>query len=224
MRVLLVEDETRLARLVAEGLEAHGFSVDVEHDGLDGLTRAQTDPFDAIILDILLPGMNGYKICATLRAEEVWTPILMLTAKDGEWDETEALDTGADDYLRKPFSLEVLAARLRALVRRGASARPVKLEIGSLVLDPASRVASRNGSGLDLTRREFDLLEALALASPDAVPKHELLDKVWGTGFDGSVNVVEVYVRYLRNKIDQPFGLDTVTTVRGVGYALEPDA
>ena len=220
MRVLLVEDEERLARLVAEGLEEHGISVDIEHDGLLGLARARSGSFDAIVLDILLPGMNGYRICAELRSEEIWTPIIMLTAKDGEFDETEALDTGADDYLRKPFSLHVLAARLRALARRGDSPRPTTTAVGSLVLDPATRTVTRRGEPVELTRREFDLLHALMRGGGDPVPKEELLSRVWGTDFDGTANVVEVYVRYLRRKIDEPFGISTLETIRNVGYRL----
>ena len=167
--------------------------------------------------------MNGYRVCQALREAEVWTPIIMLTAKEGEWDEAEALDTGADDYLRKPFSFAVLAARLRALARRGSQPRPATLVAGSLRLDPATRMADRNGIQLDLTRREFDLLEALMRAGGDPVPKPILLDHVWGTGFDGGVNVVEVYVRYLRRKIDEPYELDTLRTIRNVGYALVAD-
>ncbi len=223
MRVLLVEDEERLARLVAEGLEEHGFSVDIENDGLLGLDRARHGSFDAIVLDILLPGRNGYRICAELRADENWTPIMMLTAKDGEFDEAEALDTGADDYLRKPFSLHVLAARLRALIRRGQSPRPVTLEAGSLVMDPNRRTVTRSGTSIELTRREFDLLQILMRNAGEPVPKDELLSRVWGSEFDGGANVVEVYVRYLRQKVDEPFGLATLETVRNVGYQLVSD-
>ena len=223
MRVLLVEDEERLARLVAEGLEEHGFTVDIEHDGLLGLDRARNGSFDAIVLDILLPGMNGYRICAELRADENWTPIMMLTAKEGEFDEAEALDTGADDYLRKPFSLHVLAARLRALIRRGRSPRPVALEVGTLVMNPNTRTVTRRGTPVALTRREFDVLQVLMRNSGQPVPKDELLSRVWGTEFDGGANVVEVYVRYLRQKIDEPFGLTTLETVRNVGYRLGSD-
>ena len=222
MRVLVVEDETRLAAAVAAGLEAEGFNVDVVHDGLDGLTRARAHPYDAIVLDILLPGMNGYKVCRTLREEEVWTPILMLTAKDGEYDEAEALDTGADDFLAKPFSFVVLVARLRALVRRGTHPRPVVLEVGDLVLDPVTRACARGDVEIKLTTREFGVLDLLMRRAGETVPKSEILDRVWGTDFDGDPNVVEVYVGYLRKKIDQPFGRHTLTTVRGVGYKLEP--
>jgi two-component system OmpR family response regulator len=221
MRVLVVEDEARLAAAVAAGLEAEGFNVDVVHDGLDGLNRARAHPYDAIVLDILLPGMNGYKVCRTLREEEVWTPILMLTAKDGEYDEAEALDTGADDFLAKPFSFVVLVARLRALVRRGTHPRPVVLEVDDLVLDPLTRACARNDVEIKLTAREFGLLELLMRRAGETVAKQEILEKVWGPDFDGDPNVVEVYVGYLRRKIDQPFGRRTLSTVRGAGYRLD---
>jgi DNA-binding response OmpR family regulator len=220
MRILIVEDEERLAAAVASGLTAEGFSVDVAHDGLDGLFRAREGQYAAIVLDILLPGMNGYEICARLRAEEIWTPILMLTAKDGEYDEAEALDTGADDFLSKPFSYVVLVARLRALLRRGAPARPAVLAVGDLELDPATRECRRAARSVALTPREFALLEALMRRAGEVIPKAHLLDRVWGTDFEGDPNVVEVYVGYLRRKIDEPFGRRSLQTVRGVGYRL----
>ncbi len=220
MRVLVVEDEKPLADSVARGLEAEGFDVDVSHDGLDGLWRAREHAYAAIVLDILLPGMNGYKICSTLREEGVLTPILMLTAKDGEYDEAEALDTGADDFLSKPFSFVVLVARLRALLRRGGQTRASVLRVGRLVLDPATRLCTRNGAEVALTRREFALLEALMRRSDAVVGKQELLDEVWGRDFTGDPNIVEVYVGYLRRKIDEPFGLRTLQTVRGAGYRI----
>jgi two-component system, OmpR family, response regulator len=221
MRILVVEDEERLASAVASGLKAEGFSVDVTHDGLDGLWRAREGTYAAVVLDILLPGMNGYEICATLRAEQVWTPILMLTAKDGEYDEAEALDTGADDFLSKPFSYIVLVARLRALLRRGAAARPAVLSVGDLELDPATRECKRQSQHVALTPREFSLLEALMRRAGEVISKSQLLDAVWGSDFDGDPNVVEVYMRYLRRKIDEPFGRRSLQTVRGVGYRLE---
>jgi two-component system, OmpR family, response regulator len=220
VRVLVVEDEKRLAAAVAAGLEAEGFTVDVVHDGLDGLDRARANPYSVIVLDILLPGMNGYKVCRTLREEQVWTPILMLTAKDGEYDEAEALDTGADDFLAKPFSFVVLVARLRALIRRGGHSRPTVLEVGDLVLDPATRSCARGDVEIKLTSRELGVLELLMRAEGATVPKSEILQKVWGPSFDGDPNVVEVYVGYLRRKIDQPFDRRTLETVRGVGYRL----
>jgi DNA-binding response OmpR family regulator len=223
MRVLVIEDEVRLAEFIQEGLDAEGFDVELTHDGLDGLWRARERPYDAIVLDILLPGMNGYKVCRTLREEGVWTPILMLTAKTGEYDEAEALDTGADDFLSKPFSFVVLAARLRALARRGATP-PLELVAGDLALDPVHRTCRRGDVPIELTRREFALLEALVRHAGDTVAKARLLSEVWGDDFTGDDNVVEVYVRYLRRKIDEPFGRRTLQTVRNIsGYRLDPD-
>jgi two-component system OmpR family response regulator len=198
VRVLVVEDEVQLAEAVGRGLRAEGFDVELTHDGLDGLWRARERPYAVVVLDILLPGMNGYEVCRTLRRDGVWTPILMLTAKSGEWDEAEALDIGADDFLSKPFSFVVLVARLRALVRRGATPRPAVLEAGDLVLDPATRACSRGGTGVDLTPRELALLAALLARPGEVVGKHDLLRRVWGDDFDGDANVVEVYVGYLR--------------------------
>ena len=224
VRVLVVEDEVRLAEFIQEGLNAEGFDVEVTHDGLDGLWRARERPYDAIVLDILLPGMNGYKVCRTLREEGVWTPILMLTAKTGEYDEAEALDTGADDFLSKPFSFVVLAARLRALARRGATPRSPELVAGDLTLDTARHTCRRGDVPVELTRREFALLEALVRHAGDNVAKARLLSEVWGDDFDGDDNVVEVYVRYLRRKIDEPFGRRSLQTVRSIsGYRLDPD-
>ena len=223
MRVLIVEDEVALARAVQDGLQAEGYDVDVVHDGNDGLWRAREGSYDAIVLDILLPGMNGYKVCRTLRDEGVWTPILILTAKDGEYDEAEALDTGADDFLSKPFSFVVLLARLRALFRRGAPPRPAVLEVGPLRLDPGTRRAERAGESIKLTAREFALLEYLVRKDGNVASKAEILDHVWGIDFAGDPNVVEVYVGYLRKKIDAPFGVETIKTVRGAGYQLLPD-
>ncbi len=223
MRVLVVEDETNIADALATGLRAEGFDVDVVHNGDDGLWRARETAYAAIILDILLPGMNGYRICRTLRAEGVWTPILMLTAKDGELDEAEALDTGADDFLSKPFSFVVLVARLRALLRRGAAPRPTVLQVGTLSLDPASRECHRGEAAIELTAREYSLLELLMRRSDAIVSKAELIDEVWGPDFPGDPNIVEVYIGYVRKKIDAPFGLQTILTVRGAGYRLVPD-
>ncbi|MFW2382757.1 MAG: response regulator transcription factor [Acidimicrobiales bacterium] len=220
MRVLVVEDEVNLAKAIADGLRAEGYEVEVSHDGNDGLWRAQEGQFDAILLDIMLPGMNGYRVCDTLRKEGIWTPILMLTAKDGEYDEAEGLDTGADDYLTKPFSLVVLLARLRALIRRGNTVRPDVLTVGELELDPASHECRRGGNRISLTPREFALLEALALHPERVVTKQELIDRVWGLDYFGPPNIVEVYVGYLRKKVDRPFGTDSIQTVRGIGYRL----
>jgi two-component system OmpR family response regulator len=220
MRLLVVEDEVRLAQAPLQGLEAEGFEVDLAHDGVTGFNMAQEGRYDALVLDILLPGMNGYKVCAEMRAAGNWTPILMLTAKSGEYDEAEALDTGADDFLSKPFSYVVLIARLRALVRRGSGARPVPCQVGDLRLDPATRTCDRGGVPIHLTPREVDLLEALMTKAGDVVGKQELLDKVWGPDSGVDPNVVEVYLGYLRRKIDRPFDRDTLQTVRGVGYLL----
>jgi two-component system OmpR family response regulator len=220
MRVLIVEDEVHLADAITEGLEAEGFDVDAVHDGLDGLWRAREGSYDVIVLDVLLPGMNGYRVCNTLRAEGIWTPILILTAKDGEWDEAEALDTGADDFLSKPFSFVVLLARLRALFRRGAPPRPAVLEVGPLRLDPGSRQLIRDDTEIRLTTREFAVLEFLMRRDGTVAAKSEILDHVWGIDFAGDPNVVEVYIGYLRRKIDQPFGSNLIRTVRGAGYHL----
>ena len=223
MRVLLVEDEVALAESLRRGLAAEGFTCDVVHDGLDGLWRAREHPYAVIVLDLLLPGMNGYAVCRALRADQVWTPILVLTAKEGEYDEAEALDTGADDFLAKPFSFVVLIARLRALQRRGAAARPALLCAGDLSIDPGRRVCARGETSVPLTAREFDLLEALMRRAGDVRSKAELLDEVWGHDFGGDANVVEVYVGYLRRKLDVPFGRNSLQTVRGVGYRVVAD-
>ena len=224
MRVLVVEDEVRLAAAIGRGLAAEGFEVDIVNDGIDGLWRAREGTFAAIVLDILLPGMNGYQLCRTLRAEGIWTPILMLTAKDGEFDEVEAFELGADDFLSKPFSFPVLVARLRALTRRAATPRTDQLVAGDLVLDPVSRGCARDGARIDLTPREFALLEVLMRRAEEVVPKTSLLDVVWGMDFTGDPNVVEVYVGYLRRKIDRPFGCNSIETVRGLGYRLRSTA
>ncbi len=223
MRVLVVEDEKRLAAALRSGLEADGFAVDVSLDGSDGLWMAREHSYDAIVLDILLPGINGYRLCETLREERNWTPILMLTAKDGELDEVEALDTGADDFLTKPFSHAVLVARLRALFRRGARERPVVLEAGDLRLDPASKRVWRGDRELELTARECALLEFLLRHKGDVVAKREILAHVWDYDFEGDQNIVEVYVRHLRNKLDRPFGRNAIETLRGSGYRLAVD-
>jgi DNA-binding response OmpR family regulator len=223
MRLLVVEDEVRMAQALKLGLEAEGFEIDLAHDGLTGFSMAMEGRYDALVLDILLPGMNGYKVCAEMRAAGNWTPILMLTAKSGEYDEAEALDTGADDFLSKPFSYVVLIARLRALVRRGSGARPVPCQVGDLRLDPATRTCDRGGVAIHLTPREVDLLEALMTRAGEVVSKQELLDRVWGNDSGVDPNVVEVYLGYLRRKIDRPFDRETLQTVRGVGYLLAED-
>jgi two-component system, OmpR family, response regulator len=226
MRVLVVEDEVSLAETVRDGLRAEGFTTDLEFNGVDGLWTATETPhgaYDAIVLDIMLPGLSGYELCRQLRQREVWTPVLMLTAKDGEYDEADAFDLGADDYLIKPFSFVVLVARLRALIRRGAPARPVVLSAGDLHLDPARRRVSRGDEEITVTPREFALLEFLLRHRGDAVTKTAIIENVWDANFDGDPNIVEVYVAYLRKKIDQPYGRTAIRTVRGVGYRLDPD-
>lgn len=223
MRILAVEDQRRLAAALKRGLEAEGFAVDVAADGEEGLWLAREHHYDAIILDILLPKVNGYQVCATLRDEGNWTPILMLSAKAGEWDEAEALDTGADDFLAKPFSYVVLVAHLRALLRRGVRARPAVLEIGDLTLDPATHTCRRGSTPISLSPREFALLEFLMRQGDAVSSKSEILAHVWDFDFDGDDNIVEVYIRYLRRKIDTPFDRRTIETVRGAGYRLATD-
>jgi DNA-binding response OmpR family regulator len=220
MRVLVVDDEQRLARSLRVGLEAEGFAVDVAHDGTDGLWLARENEYDAIVLDLMLPGINGYKVCETLRGELDWTPILMLTAKDGEWDQVEGLDTGADDYLTKPFSFPVLVARLRAVARRGARERPTLLEAGDIRVDPAARRVWRGEVEVELTAREVALLAFLARHQGDVLSKRHILEAVWDVDFEGDPNIVEVYIRHLRNKIDRPFGRAAIQTLRGAGYRL----
>jgi DNA-binding response OmpR family regulator len=223
MRVLVVEDEEGLAEGLRKGLEAEGFASDVVHTGPEGLWMAREHPYDAIVLDLMLPGMNGYKVCAALRADGVWTPILMLTAKDGEWDEAEALDTGADDYVTKPFSYVALVARLRALIRRGGQERPATLEAGDLRFDPATRRAFRGDTEVRLTAREASLLEYFLRHAGEVISKTQILDHVWEGAFDGDLNIVEVYVRHLRNKLDRPFDRGAIETIRGAGYRLAAD-
>jgi len=223
VRILVVDDEPELAASLRNGLTAEGYVVDVATDGREGLRLALTEPYRAVILDIMLPGLNGYRVCAELRRRGVMTPVLMLTAKDGEYDEAEALDTGADDFLSKPFSFVVLLARLRALIRRGAPPRPTVLTVGTLELDPGARRCRRNGVDIRLTAREFALLEYLVRKDGNVASKAEILDHVWGIDFAGDPNVVEVYVGYLRKKIDAPFGVESIKTVRGAGYQLLSD-
>ena len=223
MRVLLVEDEASLADGLKRGLERDGFAVDVASDGTEGLWMGREGRYDAIVLDILLPGMNGFRVCAELRKADVWTPILMLTAKDGDLDEAEALDTGADDYVTKPFSHVALVARLRALIRRGGAERPAVLEAGDLRFDPASRKTWRGDAEVRLTARETALLEYLLRNKGAVVSKIDVLDHVWDQAFDGDPNIVEVYVGHLRNKLDRPFGRSAIETVRGAGYRLAAD-
>jgi two-component system, OmpR family, response regulator len=215
VRLLLVEDEVGLARALVRGLSAEGFAVDVEHDGEAGLQRAVDEAYDVVVLDIMLPRRNGYDVVRSLRAQGVWTPVLLLSAKDGEHDQADGLDVGADDYLTKPFSFVVLVARLRALLRRGAPARPAVLAVGGLALDPGARTVVRDGEPVALTTREFALLEYLMRRPGQVVGKGELRDHVWDAAGD-DLNVVEVYVGYLRRKL----GAGAVETVRGAGYRV----
>ncbi|ALU96263.1 two-component system response regulator [Streptomyces globisporus C-1027] len=218
MRLLIVEDEKRLAVSLARGLTAEGFAVDVVHDGLEGLHRASEGGYDLVILDIMLPGMNGYRVCSNLRAAGHEVPILMLTAKDGEYDEAEGLDTGADDYLTKPFSYVVLVARVRALLRRrGAGTAAPVLTVGPLHIDTAARRVIRGEDEITLTAKEFAVLEQLALRAGQVVSKAEILEHVWDFAYDGDPNIVEVYISTLRRKL----GAATIRTVRGAGYRLE---
>ncbi|MEU2599829.1 response regulator transcription factor [Streptomyces hirsutus] len=221
MRVLVVEDERHIAAAVERGLRAEGFGVDIAYDGESALHLAQYGDYAAIILDLMLPGRNGYDVCRTLRTEDVTTPVLVLTAKDGEYDEADALDLGADDYLTKPFSFVVLLAHVRALMRRRTPQRPAVLRAGDLWLDPGAHRCGRGDTVLELTPREFGLLEYL-LRHPDAVvSKTELLAQVWDAWYEGDPNIVEVYVGYLRRKIDTPYGRSSIETVRGMGYRLD---
>ncbi|WP_456847375.1 response regulator transcription factor [Cellulomonas sp. P5_C6] len=224
MRVLLVEDELPLADAVSRALVAEGINVHAVHNGEDGLWAATEGTYDAIVLDIMLPKLNGYRVVELLRERSVWTPVLMLTAKDGEYDQADAFDLGADDYLTKPFSVVVLVARLRALVRRGAPARPAVLSAGGLRLDPARRSVDRGETPIRLTAREYGLLEYLMRHSGDVVTKFEILEAVWDANYDGDPNVVEVYIGYLRRKVDAPFACRSIQTVRGLGYRLAVDA
>lgn len=219
----MVDDEVRFADGVRRGLQAEGFAVDLAHTATEGLWRAREIRYDAIVLDIMMPQMNGYVVCRTLRDEGNWTPILMLTAKDGGWDQVEGLDTGADDYVVKPVEYPVLVARLRALIRRGRPQRPTLLAVGSLQINPATREVWRAGHPVALTAREFAIVSFLARDAAVVRSKQEILDGVWADEFDGDSNIVEVYIAHLRAKIDKPFALDTIQTVRGAGYRLIAD-
>ncbi len=220
----MIEDETRLAQTIRRGLELEGFVVQLAHTGTDGLWHATEDSFDVILLDIMLPGLSGYEVLRRLRERDVLTPVLMLTAKDGDYEQADALDLGADDYLTKPFSFVVLIARVRALLRRRAPQRPALLKVGDLELDPARRSVRRGARAITLTPREFGLLEFLMRHREIALTKPEILRNVWDAHYDGPENVVEVYVGYLRKKIDTPFGRTSIETLRGVGYRLVEDA
>jgi len=223
VRLLVVEDELRLGAALKRGLTAEGMVVDIATDGPGGLEAARHGDYDAVVLDVMLPGMSGYDVVRTLRTEANWVPVLMLSAKDGEYDQADGLDYGADDYLTKPFSFVVLLARLRALLRRGVTPRPASLTVDDLVLDPAAHTVKRGETPIELTPREFSLLEFLMRRAGDAVSKADILHHVWDANYEGDANVVEVYVGYLRRKIDTPFERQSVQTVRGAGYRLTAD-
>jgi two-component system OmpR family response regulator len=223
VRILIVEDEAKLAGLIRRGLREEGHSVDVIARGEDALWMAKAVDYDAIVLDLMLPGLDGIAVCRGLRDDGVWAPVLMLTARDGVDDRVAGLDAGADDYLVKPFSLEELLARLRALTRRAAPERPTVLEVDDLRLDPATRNAWRSDSQLRLSAKEFALLEAFMRRAGQVLSRTQLLEYAWDFAYENRSNVVDVYVRYLRDKIDRPFGRDTIETVRGVGYRLRED-
>src|ERR1700712_3857107 len=220
MRVLVVEDEERLANGLRRGLEAEGFGVDIAPDGGGGPWDPRGNSYDVILLDIMLPVLNGDKVCQQLREDGNWTPVLMLTAKDGDWDQIEGLDTGADDYVLKPFSFDVVLARMRSLIRRGATERPVKLTCGDLVLDPAGKTVMRGDTRIDLTAREFALLEFLMRHPGVVMSKRQIMANVWDFEFEADSNIVEVYVARVRRKIDRPFGTEDLQTHRGSGYAM----
>jgi two-component system OmpR family response regulator len=222
MRLLVVEDDAKLARALQRGLQREGYVVDVAGTGDEGLDQATENDYDVVLLDVMLPGRDGFSVCRAMRRKERWAPVLMLTARDQVNDRIRGLDAGADDYLVKPFDYGELLARLRALIRRGPSERPAILEVGDLRVDPASRVVSRAGKEVELTVREFALLHFLARHAGEVVSREQLLEHVWDEAGDGSTNVVDVYVGYLRNKLERPFRRKMIRTVRGVGFMLEP--
>ena len=220
MRVLVVDDEPALLESVRRGLVAGGWAVETAPDGEVGLEMVTDGDFDVVVLDIMMPRRSGYEVVREMRRRELWTPVLMLTAKDGEYDEADAFDLGADDYLVKPFSFVVLEARLRALVRRGAPERPTSFAAGDLVVDPAAREVRRGGERIPVTSREYAVLEYLIRNRNQVVSKPQILRAVWDAAYDGDDNIVEVYVGYLRRKIDTPYGARAIETVRGQGYRL----
>jgi two-component system OmpR family response regulator len=225
MRVLIVEDHVKMAGLIRRGLRKEGMAVDVAGDGEDGVARAEATEYDAIILDVMLPGIDGFEVCRRLRGDGVWAPILMLTARDAVKDRIAGLDEGADDYLTKPFSYAELLARLRALVRRGAVERPTELQVGNLRLDPARRQAWRGETEIALSAKEFSILETFMRRPGEVLSRFQLLEHAWDYDYENRSNVVDSYIRLLRRKIDRPFGTGSIETVRGAGYRLreEPD-
>ena len=223
MRVLVVEDDVRMAAAIRRGLRFEGLIVDLAGDGEHAIGKVHAVEYDVVVLDVMLPGLDGFETCRRLRAERLWVPVLMLTARDSVEDRVRGLDGGADDYLTKPFSLAELVARLRALARRGGTERPAVLEAGPLRLDPATRVVTRDGTEIELSAREFALLEAFMRRPGQVLSQMQLLEAAWDLGYEQRSNVVEVYVRYLREKIDRPFGVRSIETVRGAGYRLRKD-
>ncbi len=224
MRVLVAEDEAKLAALLKRGLIEEGYAVDIAPDGEHARWLVAENAYDAIILDVMLPDGDGFQLCKRFRDNGCWSPVLMLTARDSVSDRIAGLDSGADDYLTKPFSFDELLARLRALMRRVVSDRPAVVTVGDLTLDPASRRVTRDDINIDLTRKEFALLEYFMRHPGDVLSRSQLIEHVWDFAFEGDSNVVDVYVRYLRQKIDRPFGKDTLETVRGAGYRLREEA
>jgi two-component system, OmpR family, response regulator len=223
MRVLVVEDEVKMAGLLKRGLEEEGYAVDAAPDGQQALWLATENPYDAVVLDVMLPDLDGFEVCRKLREAGRWSPVLMLTARDGVPDRVAGLDAGADDYLTKPFSFAELLARLRALVRRGTQERPPVLQVGDLSVDPATRRVARGDVPVELTAKEFALLEYLVRHPGEVLSRTRLIEHVWDFAYDGDSNVVDVYVRYLREKVDRPFGKDSIETVRGAGYRLREE-
>ncbi len=220
----MVEDGVKMASLLKRGLEEEGYAVDVAGDGTEAIWLGTENPYDAIVLDVMLPDLDGFEVCRSLREKGRWAPVIMLTARDGVADRVTGLDSGADDYLAKPFSFAELLARLRALIRRGPAQRPVALEVGDLVLDPAARQLERGGRPIDLTAKEFSLMELFMRHPGEVLSRTRIIEHVWDFAYEGESNVVDVYVRYLREKIDRPFGKDSIQTVRGSGYRLREHA
>jgi two-component system OmpR family response regulator len=220
VRVLVVEDEAKMASLLQRALERQGYAVDLADNGVDAIWLATENEYDAIVLDVMIPSPDGFEVCRTLRDRERWAPVLLLTARDAVADRVTGLDAGADDYLPKPFSFDELSARLRALTRRAVSERPTVLEVEGLRLDPAEHTVTREGVPIDLSPKEFSLLETFMRSPGKVLTRTQLLEHVWDFAYDGTSNVIDVYVRYLRGKIDRPFGRDSIETVRGVGYRL----
>ena len=223
MRVLVVEDETKMAGLLKRGLEEEGYAVDVAGDGGEAVWLATENQYDAVVLDVMLPDLDGFEVCRRLRESGRWSPVLMLTARDGVGDRVRGLDVGADDYLTKPFAFAELLARIRALVRRGTPSRPAVLRAGDLTLDPATHRVARGDVAVDLTAKEFALLEYLMRHPGEVLSRTRLIEHLWDFAYEGGSNVVDVYVRYLREKVDRPFGRDTIETVRGAGYRLREE-